>query len=485
MAMADFVRIDISAIKPAIAIMTTIPTVKSTSGLLRTFRQLNAIVRPLNFMERRSQRYGDFYQVTFKNSPPTIMTCNPQAIEEIFTASPDKFDVGRGNKMLSFLVGDNSLLLLDGKTHKRRRKLLMPPFHGESLYRCSQQIVEITNKVTDRLELNKPFQVRSLTQEITMRVILSVVFGIDSGTRSDRLRELLTTLLDTFNNPLNSSLIFFTWLQKDWGKYSPWGRFLRIKQEIKALLYAEIKDRREAIAKLDVGMETERAKYRDILSLLLMAKDETGMGMSDEELHDELITLLFAGHETTASALAWLLYWINYLPEVDRKLHQELDSLGENTDIQAIANLPYLNATICETLRIYPIAAGTFARVLKQPMSIMNHVFQTDTWFMISIYNLHHQEALYPNANRFIPERFLTKSYSNYEYLPFGGGNRRCIGSALALLEMKLVTATILSRFQLELTSKRQMLPVRRGLTLAPPASFKMIATAKKLLNKN
>ena len=460
--------------------MNTIPTVKSTSGLTRTFRQLNAIVRPLEFMERRSKLYGDFYQVTFKKSPPTIMTCNPQAIEEIFTASPDKFKVGNGNKILSFLVGDNSLLLLDGKTHKRRRKLLMPPFHGESLDRCSQQIVEITNRVGDSLELNKPFKVRNLTQEITMRVILSVVFGIDSGKRYDKLRELLTTLLDIFNNPLSSSFIFFEWLQKDLGKYSPWGKFLGIKQEIRTLILAEIKDRREAIA-------IAPAEYQDILSLLLMAKDETEEGMSDEELHDELITLLFAGHETTASALAWLFYWIHYLPEVDRQLHQELDSLENSLDIQAmptanfvIANLPYLDATIKETLRIYPIAAGTFARVLTQPMSILGHQFAADTWFMISIYNLHHQEEIYPNSDRFIPERFLTRNYSNYEYLPFGGGNRRCIGSALALLEMKLVTATLLSRFELALTSKRPMLPVRRGLTLAPPASFEMILKAKK-----
>ena len=454
--------------------MNTIPTVKSTSGLIRTFRQLNAIVRPLEFMERRNKLYGDFYQVTFKNSPPTIMTYNPQAIEEIFTASPDKFDVGRGNKMLSFLVGDNSLLLLDGKTHKRRRKLLMPPFHGESLDRCSQQIVKITNKAANSLELNKPFKVRQLTQEITMRVILSVVFGIDSGTRYDRLRELLTTLLDIFNNPLSSSFIFFPWMQKDWGKYSPWGKFLRIKQEIKALVYEEIRDRRDAIASSSANHQ-----YYDIFSLLLMAKDETGEGMSDEELHDELITLLFAGHETTASALAWLFYWIHHLPEVDRKIHQELDSLSE-PDYKAIDSLPYLNATILETLRIYPIAAGTFARLLKQPMSVMGHEFDSNTWFMISIYNLHHKEELYPNPKQFIPERFLTKNYSNYEYLPFGGGNRRCIGSALALLEMKLVTATLLSRFELALTSKRPMLPVRRGLTLAPPASFEMIATAKR-----
>ncbi|MCC0176385.1 cytochrome P450 [Waterburya agarophytonicola K14] len=313
--------------------MPNLPTVKSTSGLLRTLRMFGSIVRPLEFMERRKAKYGDFYQVTF--------------------------------------------------------------------------------------------------------------------------------------------LIFFTWLQKDWGKYSPWGRFLLIKQEIRTLIYEEIEDRREAIA-------NNQSEYRDILSLLLMAKDETGEGMSDEELHDELITLLFAGHETTASALTWLFYWIHYLPEVNRQVHQELDSLEENLDNMAIANLPYLDATIKETLRIYPIAAGTFARVLTQPMSIRNHQFDTDTWFMISIYNLHHQEDIYLNADRFMPERFLTKNYSNYEYMPFGGGNRRCIGSALALLEMKLVTATILSRFDLALVSKRPMLPVRRGLTLAAPASFKMTIKAKK-----
>ncbi|MGD1922357.1 MAG: cytochrome P450 [Pleurocapsa sp.] len=329
-------------------------------------------------------------------------------------------------------------------------------------------------KVSDFVEPNKPFKVRILTQEITIRVILSVVFGIDSGARYDRLRGLLTTLLDTFNSPLSSSLIFFTWLQKDWGKYSPWGRFLRIKQEIRTLIFAEIKDRRKAIA-------NDPTKYRDILSLLLMAEDETGEGMSDEELHDELITLLFAGHETTASGLTWLFYWIHYLPEVYRQVHQELDSLEKDSDYKAIANLPYLNATINETLRIYPIAASAFARVLTQPMSIKNCEFAADTWFMISIYNLHHREDLYPDADRFIPERFLTKNYSNYEYLPFGGGSRRCIGSALALLEMKLVTATILSRFDLALVKKRPMLPVRRGLTLAPPASFKMTLKKKQV----
>ena len=452
--------------------MEKITTIKSTSGLLRTIRQINAILRPLDFLENRFQKYGDFYQITFKNSPPTVVTSNPQAIEDIFTASPDKFEVGRGNKGLSFLVGENSLLLLDGKAHKNRRRLLMPPFHGESLQKFSHQIVDITTKVSDRWQSNEPFKVRSAMQEITLRVILSAVFGIDSGSKYDRLRELLTELLETFNTPLNSSFIFFPFLQKDWGRYSPWGHFLRLKSEIKTLIFAEISERRELFA--NGGSE-----LRDIFSLLLSAKDENGEGMTDEELHDELITLLFAGHETTASALAWLFYWSHYLPEVKEKLVSELNSLGGNPDYTEINNLPYLDAVISETLRIYPIAAGSFARILTKPMTVKGYNFEPNTWLMVSIYSLHHREDLYPNSKQFNPARFLQRTYSNYEYIPFGGGNRRCLGSALALLEMKLVAATILPRFQLALTSKRQMLPVRRGLTIAPPASFKMIVKNK------
>lgn len=448
--------------------MESIPTVESSSGLIRTIRIFNAIFRPLHFMNKRTRKYGDFYQVKFKNAPPTLMTSNPRAIEEIFTASPDKFVVGKSNKGLSFLVGDNSLLLLDGKAHKNRRRLLMPPFHGESLQQCSQEIVKITEKISDRWQPNQSFKVRSVMQEITMRVILTVVFGIDSGERYERLRELLTQLLDIFNTPLSSSFMFFDWLQKDWSKYSPWGRFLRLKAEIKTLIYAEIKARREFL-------NSGKLQHQDIFSLLLLAKDEKGEGMTDEELHDELITLLFAGHETTASALAWLFYWIHYLPEVKAKIMVELNSAGQKSDYQVINNLPYLNAVILETLRIYPIATGTFTRTLTKPMSIMDYNCQPDTALMISIYSLHHKEDLYPNPKQFNPSRFLETTYSPYEYIPFGGGNRRCIGSALALLEMKLVTATILSRFQLALTNNSSLLPVRRGLTIAPPASFKMV----------
>lgn len=457
--------------------MKIIPTVNSSSGLLLFIRRAKAILRPLNFMEERNRKYGDFYQVKFENSPPTVIVSNPQAIEEIFTASSDSFEVGSSNKGLAFLVGDNSLLLLDGKAHKNRRRLLMPPFHGESLQECSDKIIEITKKVTKNWQANETFIVREAMQEITLRVILSVVFGIDSGTRYDRIREKLTTLLEIFSNPLNSSLMFFPSLQKDWGKFSPWGRYLLLKEEIRNLIYEEIKERREIIA-------SGKSERRDIFSLLLLAKDENGEGMTDEELHDELITLLFAGHETTASALAWLFYWIHYLPEIKDKLLFELDSIGDSSDYKEINNLPYLDAVISETLRIYPIVAGTFSRIVTKPMSIMGYDLDPKTWVRISIYSLHHKEDLYPDSKQFKPERFLQRTYSNYEYIPFGGGNRRCLGSALALLEMKLVAATILSQFELDLIKKNQMIPVRRGLTLAPPAKFKMVVkdrvTSKK-----
>lgn len=447
--------------------MKTIPTIESTSGWLRTIRQINALFRPLGLTEQRSRKYGDFYQITFKNAPPTIITSNPKAIADVFTTSPTQFEVGKGNRILSFLVGDNSLLLLDGSQHKNRRRLLMPPFHGESLKECNHKIVEITQKVSDRLQVNRTFNVRALTQEITMRVILSVVFGIDSGDRCDRLRKLLTNLLETFNNPLNSSLIFFPILQKDWGKFSPWGRFLLLQQEIRALIYAEIKDRRELLA-------AGKLNSKDIFSLLLLAKDEQGVGMTDEELHDELITLLFAGHETTASALSWVFYWVHYLPQVRESLNAELNN--NRTELQQgnTNNLPYLNAVISETLRIYPIAASTFPRIFNQDINIMGYDLTPKTWLIVSIYALHHREDLYPNPKQFDPQRFLDRTYSSYEYIPFGGGNRRCIGSALALQEMKLVTATILSEFKLELVNNSPMQPVRRGLTIAPPASFKM-----------
>ncbi len=431
----------------------------------RQLRLLKLIFRPIEYMNEYGKLFPDCFAVGSEELP-LVYVYHPEAIQQIFTAPPEQFDSGRGNGGLGFLLGQNSLILLDGQPHQRQRKLLIPPFHGERLQAYQRLICQITAEVTDCLRVGKIFQVRAIMQEITLRVILTAVFGLQQGDRYNKLKQLLGDVLNTISSPLSSSLLFFPRLQRDWGDWSPWGRFLRLKKEIDELIYPEIQERQQE-GKLD---------GEDILSLLLNAKDERGESMTSSELRDELMTLLVAGHETTASALTWALYWVHYLPEVGDKLRFELDNSGG--DSSEIMRLPYLNAVCSETLRIYPITLTTFPRILNSEMEILGYKIPADSTLFPCIYLLHHREDIYPEPERFKPERFIERQYSFYEYIPFGGGNRRCIGMALALMEMKLVLATILSRFRLDLLDKRPLKPVRRGFTIAPPAGFKMVVRA-------
>jgi cytochrome P450 len=343
----------------------------------------------------------------------------------------------------------------------------MPPFHGDRLRTYSQLICDVTQQVCSQLPQNQPFRLRPPLQEITLRVILKAVFGLNEGERYERLRHLLSALLETFGSPLSATLIFFPQLQRDWGEWSPWGRFLRLKQQVDDLIYQEIQDRQQQ----------EDSFRDDILTLLMTAQDEAGQPMSNVELHDELMTLLVAGHETTASALCWALYWIHYLPEVEDKLRQDLKELGDSVQPEEIAKLPYLTAVCQETLRIYPITLMTGIRLLKSNFELMGHTLPPNTAIFPSIYLVHQRPETYPEPKKFKPERFLERQFSPYEYLPFGGGHRRCIGSAMALLEMKLVLATLLLNNSFKLPHRRALKPVRRGLTMAPPAHLSLIST--------
>ncbi len=441
--------------------VTQLPPRPQTPQLLRV---LKLIFRPLDYLEDYQKQYGDIFAVG-KSKTPLVYVNHPQGIQEIFNADKTLFKSGAGVGFVGFLLGGNSLVALEGERHQRERKLLTPPFHGERLRNYSQLICDITRQVTEPLEKGKPFLVRPIMQEITLKVILEAVFGVTSGERYTKLQNLLGSMLEFFNSPRNAAIIFFSSLQQDWGNWSPWGRFLRLKEKVDQLIYEEIRERRKQ----------GNFSGSDILTLLMLATDEEGNPMTDEELHDELITLLIAGHETTASSLTWALYWIHYLPEVEEKLRFQLSNLGENASLEDIAKLPYLNAVCCETLRIYPVIVSAFFRVLQSPFDLMGYHFEPGTAFIPSIYLVHHREDIYPNPKQFKPERFLERQFSPYEYLPFGGGIRRCIGMELARLEMKLVIASILSQFQLQLLNNRPLKPVRRGLTVAPPNNFKMM----------
>ena len=444
--------------------MTTVPTSFSKNKLPdgsktpALFQLINWIARPFEYLEEYTEKYGDIFTMRLFGFPPLVFIANPKGIKEIFSADAQSFDVGRTNDLARPILGDNSILLMDGTRHKRERKLLMPPFHGERVKSYAESICKITEQVASHWEIDRPFIARNASQEITLKVIMETVFGFSEGSKCEQLRSLLAEWLEITASPARSSFIFLKFLQVDLGAWSPWGNFIRTKQKIYDLLQAEIEDRRTNPEKLG----------NDILSLMLSVTDEDGQLMTDDQLKDELITLLVAGHETTATALAWAFYWLEKLPEVKEKLLQEIDSLGENPDPIQISHLPYLTAVCQETLRLYPIVPIAMARLAKQDVEIMGRKFESGTTFIPCIYSTHHREDLYPNSKQFKPERFLERQYTPYEFIPFGGGIRLCLGYALAMLEMKLVIASIVSKYNLELANNKPIKPMRRGGTLTP-----------------
>jgi unspecific monooxygenase len=430
---------------------------------------INWIADPIGCQDKYSQKYGDIFTMHLSGLGSPVVIGNPQVIGAFFSQD-SQFDIGRANALAEPLVGRNSLMLLDGARHRRERKLLMPPFHGERLQTYAQQICLITEQVVSQWQVNQPFIARTAMQQVSLEVILQIVFGLSAGERYQQLKSLLTDWLDMTDSPLRSSMLFLRFLQQDWGAWTPWSRMKRRQRHVHDLLQAEIEERRN---KGDEGRT-------DVLSLMMAVRDENGQAMSDEEVRDELLTILFAGHETTATTLAWAFYQIHQQLDVREKLLQELDSLGENSPPMKIAQLPYLTAVCQETLRMYPVIPVLFPRITKSPIKIAGHFFDAETTLMPSIYLVHYREDLYPSAQQFKPERFLERQYSASEYFPFGGGSRRCLGYALAQLEMKLVLATILSKCQLALAADKPVKLQRRGFTLAPAGGVRMVMTGKR-----
>jgi cytochrome P450 family 110 len=430
---------------------------------------INWIGDPIEFQEKYRQQYGDIFTMRLSGVGTAVIIGNPQTIQEILTQD-SKFDIGRANKLAEPLIGKNSIMLMDGDRHRRERKLLMPPFHGERLQTYAQQICLITQQIASQLPINQPFVARSTMQKISLEVILQIVFGISEGSRYQQLKPLLTSWIDMTDSPLRSSMLFLKFLQKDWGEWTPWGQMKSKQQKVHKLLQAEIEERRN----------NHNHQQSDILSLMMAAKDENGQAMTDEELRDELLSLLFAGHETTATILAWAFYQIHQNTDILAKLLQEINSLGANPQPMEIAQLPYLTAVCNETLRMYPVLPIIFPRITKSSMNIAGYEFEPETMLMPSIYLVHYHEDIYPQPHQFKPERFLERQYSPSEYMPFGGGSRRCLGYTLALLEIKLVLATVLSNYQLALVDNKPIKLQRRGFTLAPQGGVKMMMTGKR-----
>ncbi len=455
--------------------MQLIPKLKQSSLQQR----LQWIAKPHKYMDAAVQQAPDLFQADITAKDGYVFVNHPEAMRQIVTSDRQKyFASSKDNELLKPLVGANSLLLIEGDRHRQRRKLLLPPFHGERMQAYAQLICDLTHNIIGKLEPNQPFVARQITQEISLQVILTAVYGLQDSARSEELKQRITRLANIFESSLTSALLFFPWLQQDLGAWSPWGNLLRQQKAIDEAIFQEIATRRTE----------EHSQRQDILSLLMSARDESGEAMKDAELRDELMTLMLAGHETTATAIAWSLYWVHRYPEIKAKLQAEIASLGDNPEPMAIAQLPYLDAVCKETLRIYPVAMLTFPRTVLEPTELIGYKLEVGQVLMGCIYLLHRREDVYPEHDQFKPERFLEREFSAYEFFPFGGGKRRCIGEALAKLEMKLVLATIISGYELELkspkglalrASDRPEVPARRGVTLAPQTGVPMIFKGK------
>jgi cytochrome P450 len=425
---------------------------------------IESILKPLEFLERCAKTYGELFFTNSIGSQEILVVSHPQDLQELFNPKNNILAApGAANEIFKPLLGENSLIVQDGERHQKQRKLMMPPFHGEQMLNYGQEICEITQQVTQHILRDKTFIARHLTEEITMRIILKVVFGINEGLRFDKLKKLMTAWLGLTSSSLSASVLLLPPLRKDLGAWSPWGRFLRLRQQIDDLLMAEILERRQQV----------QSNRFSILILLMQAQYEDGEAMSDAELRDNLLTLLNAGHETTATAIAWALYWIHQQPEVYEKVLHELQGLN-TPDPLKIAQLPYLTAVCQETLRIYPVVLSTFPRITLRSVNLRGYHVVTGTYVTPCIYLTHRRSDLYPQPDKFQPARFINRKYSSYEFWPFGGGSRQCLGQVFAMFEMKLVLATILKNYRLKLEEKAPVTPARRGFLLGPQGGIKM-----------
>jgi cytochrome P450 len=381
-----------------------------------------------------------------------VIAGDPGIAKEVFTGSPDDLHAGAGNVILKPVLGSRSVLLLDGPEHLRQRKLMLPSFHGERMRAYGELMGEIADRHIDAWPVGRRFSVRASTQAITLEIILRTVFGLEDAGQVEQMAAPLRRLLDSTTHPARLLLLQFTSSERG-GPRSPWGRIRALMAPADQMIYDEIAARR---AQLEEGAERD-----DILSLLLAARDEDGQPLTDRELRDELMTLLLAGHETTATALAWTLERLVRHPEALERLRDEArDGDGASAD--------YLDATIKETLRLRPVVPGVIRR-LQRPLEIGGMALPAGVHIAPSIYLIHRRPDIYPEPGAFRPERFLgERTPSTYEWLPFGGGIRRCLGASFALYEMRIVLTAILRRASLEPAHDAGEPIVRRFVTFTP-----------------
>ncbi|MGP0101846.1 MAG: cytochrome P450 [Solirubrobacteraceae bacterium] len=416
--------------------------------------------RPTALLERCRARYGRRFTMRVLGQPPFVVLSDPDEIRQVFTAPPDVLHPGEGVRVLESIVGRNSVILLDEDAHLEQRKLMLPAFHGERMQRMSGVMAELAERELARWPREEAIALHPRLQRVTLEIILRVVFGLERGAQLDELRDTLTELLAFSESPL--SLLPFA--QRVVSGHGRWARFPQLYERVDRQLFALIEQRRRELG------EGEDDGREDVLGMLLRARHEDGSPMSPQELRDELMTALVAGHETTASQLAWAFERLAREPAVMRRLTEELDEgAGEE----------YLTASIQEILRLKPVLAEAEPRVVKRPIEIGGVEYPVGVALVASVYLVHRDPDLYPEPHEFRPERFLEREggrpAGTYTWIPFGGGRTRCLGASFALLEMKVVLGAVLRACEIAPVDSAPERTRRRSITLSPAGQASVV----------
>jgi cytochrome P450 family 110 len=439
--------------------MTRLPPGPMTPSLWQSVRFLT---RPLDFFQEQVDTHGETFAIRLAGFPTLVMLTAPADLKALFTAPIDVMHAGEANVMaFGPVVGQRTHFVLDEESHLERRRLMLPPFHGDRMHEYGEVMAEVTSRALTSWPRDRPFAAHPELQRIALQVILRTVFGLDEATPRDE--RVIRQLVRLANEAVASPLLMARPLQWDLGSWSPWGRVLRVVRDADRLLLAEIRRRREA------GDAVGRS---DILSMLLLARNDQGEGLTDTEVRDELATMILAGHETTGTALSWALECLLRRPEVVRRIREEIRAVAGESEVprgrEELAKLEYLDATIKEVLRFRPIMAFGGTRIVQVPWRLHEWEIPPGTAVANALSMVHRRPDLYPEPHEFRPERFVGKRPDPYEWTPFGGGVRRCLGMAFALYEMKIVLARLLATTELELAEPGPTRAVTRGFFIAP-----------------
>ena len=423
--------------------MSTLP---SGPRLPRAAQTAAWIARPGPFMVRAQERYGDTFTMRIGTEPPWVMLAHPDAIREVFTGDPEVLHAGKANLILRPLVGHASVLLLDGPQHLRQRKLMLPPFHGARMAGYRDMVAAIAREHVARWPRGTSLSLAPRMQAITLDVVLQVIFGVGAGSaRLDELRDRLRTMLARVFS--GSALIAMTTIGPQ--RVERARLFARWLAPVDALLREQIAERRAAPGD-------------DVLSLLLAARHEDGSAMTDDELRDELVTLLVAGHETTATALSWTV--------------ERLTRTAGGWDALRAGGVAYAEAAAKEALRLRPVLP-VVVRNLQRPATIAGVDLPAGTVVAPSIYLVHRRADIYPDPAAFRPERFLgdAPQGGTYTWIPFGGGVRRCLGAAFALMELRVVLAELGQALDAAAVDPRSEGTRRRSITMVPARGAEVV----------